>query len=199
MLGLCCTIDACWRQHVTARQHLVRTWRRLGLPLVQQFDNEGAFCGGHTHPQVLGQVVRLCLWCGVAVFFTPVYEPKRNHQIETFHSRWEAAFWSRYQFRNLAHVRAEVPLFLRWYHTRYRPPALNGKTPADQNRMALDYAKKYGMRGVGGSDAHQMSRLYSYVTLFDGPIRSVDDLTHALRDGDYFPVHGEHLRLTADD
>jgi hypothetical protein len=40
-----------------------------------------------------------------------------------------------------------------------------------------------------------MSRLYSYVTLFDGPIRSVADLVAALCDGDYFPVHGEHLRF----
>lgn len=72
---------------------------------------------------------------------------------------------------------------------------LNGKTPADQNLMALEYAKQYGLRGMGGSDAHQMSRLYSYLTLFDGPIRSVDDLTSALRDGDFFPVHGEHLNF----
>ena len=72
---------------------------------------------------------------------------------------------------------------------------LNGKTPADQNRLAIEYAKKHALRGVGGSDAHQMSRLYSYVTLFDGPIRSVEDLVAALRHGDYFPVHGEHLRF----
>ena len=72
---------------------------------------------------------------------------------------------------------------------------LNGKTPADQNLMALEFAKKHGIRGIGGSDAHQMSRLYSYLTIFDGPIRSVDDLLQALRDGDYFPVHGEHLRF----
>ena len=72
---------------------------------------------------------------------------------------------------------------------------LNGKTPADQNLMALEYAKQYGLRGMGGSDAHQMSRLYSYLTLFDGPIRSVADLTTALREGDFFPVHGEHLNF----
>jgi predicted metal-dependent phosphoesterase TrpH len=72
---------------------------------------------------------------------------------------------------------------------------LNGKTPADQNLMAIEYAKKHGLRGVGGSDAHQMSRLYSYMTLFDGPIHSVADLVTALRNGDYFPVHGEHLRF----
>lgn len=72
---------------------------------------------------------------------------------------------------------------------------LNGKTPAEHNLMALEYAQQHGIRGIGGSDAHQMSRLYSYMTLFDGPIRSVDDLTMALRDGDFFPVHGEHLRF----
>lgn len=72
---------------------------------------------------------------------------------------------------------------------------LNGKTPADQNRLAIEYARQHGLRGVGGSDAHQISRLYSYVTLFDGPIHTVADLVTALRDGDYFPVHGEHLRF----
>ena len=72
---------------------------------------------------------------------------------------------------------------------------LNGKTPADQNLMAIEYATKHWLRGVGGSDAHQMSRLYSYLTLFDGPIRTEADLLIALRDGDFTPVHGEHLRF----
>ncbi len=76
---------------------------------------------------------------------------------------------------------------------------LNGKTPADQNLKALEYAKQHGIRGVGGSDAHQMSRLYSYVTLFDGPIHTVNDLLAALDGGDFFPVHGEHLRFKHDD
>lgn len=75
---------------------------------------------------------------------------------------------------------------------------LNGKTPADQNLKAIEYAEKHGIRGIGGSDAHQMSRLYSYVTLFDGPIRSVADLVIALRNGDFFPVHGEHLHFKED-
>jgi hypothetical protein len=33
---------------------------------------------------------------------------------------------------------------------------LNGKTPPDQNLRAIEYAKKYGIRGIGGSDAHQI-------------------------------------------
>jgi len=116
--------------------HLVATWSKLGLPQIQQFDNEDAFRGGHTHPRIIGRVVRLCLFCGVEPLFTPYYEAKRNHEIETFHSVWNQSFWSRHEFHSRAEVHAEAPLFEHWYHTVYRPPALHGKTPADMRRGA---------------------------------------------------------------
>jgi predicted metal-dependent phosphoesterase TrpH len=75
---------------------------------------------------------------------------------------------------------------------------LNGKARAEENRAAIDYARRHGLRGIGGSDAHQVSRLYSYLTVFDGPIHSIEDLVIALRQGDYFPVHGGHLRLNGE-
>ena len=115
-------------------EHLVATWSKLGLPQIEQLDNEDAFRGGHTHPRVIGRVVRLCLFCGIEVLFTPFYEAKRNHQIETFHSIWNQGFWSRQEFRDRAHVQAEVPLFEHWYHTTYHPPALQGKTVAQMRR-----------------------------------------------------------------
>lgn len=118
----------------TARAHLLKTWANLGLPLIHQFDNEGAFCGGHTHPRIIGQVVRLCLWCGVEPWFTPVYEAERNYQVETFHSLWVKSFWSRHRFHNLAHVQHEAPTFWHWYHYHYRPPTLHGQTPAQMRR-----------------------------------------------------------------
>jgi putative transposase len=120
----------------TACGHLLHNWTSLGLPHLHQFDNEGAFCGGQTHARVLGQVVRLCLFCGIEPIFTPVYDAKRNYQIETFHSLWVTAFWSRQAFGNLAQVRAEAPHFVRWYHTRYQPPALAGKRPSQVRRGA---------------------------------------------------------------
>lgn len=116
--------------------HLRKCWARLGVPAFHQFDNDASFSGGHTHPRVIGQVVRLCLFCGVEPIFTPVYEAKRNYQIETFHSVWLKAFWSRHIFRNLADVQAQTPYFLRWYHWRYQPPALEGRTPARMRRGA---------------------------------------------------------------
>ncbi len=118
----------------TARTHLLETWADLGLPTVQQLDNEDAFSGGHTHPRVFGQIVRLCLFVGVEVLFTPEYEAKRNYRIEGFHSLWVKAFWRRNRFRSLAHVVRKTPTFLRWYHQQYRPPSLDGHSPAQRRR-----------------------------------------------------------------
>lgn len=124
------------KNSVTTSEHLLATWSILGLPQLQQLDNEASFCGGYTHRRVFGRVVRLCLFCGIEPLFTPYYEPKRNYQIESFHSVWAQAFWTRQEFRNVAHVRNEVPLFVRWYHHCYRPPALAGQTPVQVRRGA---------------------------------------------------------------
>lgn len=120
----------------TTGVHLRQTWAKLGLPFIQQFDNESAFCGGHTHPHVIGQVVRLCLFCGIEPLFTPYYDPKRNYQVETFHSLWTAGFWSRHEFGNRDEVADETPTFRRWYMDHYYPPALDGQTPAQRRRGA---------------------------------------------------------------
>jgi hypothetical protein len=100
-----------------ASDHLRKTWAKLGVPHLQQFDNDDVFRGGHTHPRVIGQVVKLCLFCGIEPFFTPIYEAKRNYQIETFHGLWVGGFWSRHIFANRTQVDQEVPLFEHWYHT----------------------------------------------------------------------------------
>lgn len=139
------THAVCLSQHLdktttTACIHLLKSWEKLGIPWIHQFDNEGSFCGGHTHPNVIGRMVRLCLWCGVEAIFTPIYEPKRNHQIETFHGLWCQGCWNRQTFSDLAHVQAEVPNFSHLYHHEYRPPSLNGKTPA-QMRYGLKLLK----------------------------------------------------------
>jgi putative transposase len=104
---------------------------------MHQFDNGATFCGGHTHPGVMGRVVRLCLFLGIEPIFTPVYEARRNHQIETFHSVWNKAFWSRQEFRDCAHVQSEIPVFAHWYYTVYRPPSLEGKTPAQMRQGGM--------------------------------------------------------------
>jgi hypothetical protein len=124
------------KRSVTMQAHLRQSWAHLGWPWLEQLDNEGAFRGGHTHVRVIGQVVRLCLFCNVELLFTPLYEAKRNYQVECFHSLWTQAFWSRQQFANLAHVQRDIPIFARWYHGVYRPPALTGQTP-EQMRQSV--------------------------------------------------------------
>ena len=119
---------------ICACMHLLSVWADLGVSCLHQFDNESAFCGGHTHPRVIGRVVRLCLFVGIEPLFIPIYEAKRNYWIESFHSLWVNAFWSRQEFGDLAQVQAEVSTFRRWYHTRYQPPCLQGKTPAQMRR-----------------------------------------------------------------
>jgi hypothetical protein len=137
----------CMTQHLnktsrTSCDHLLHSWATLGLPSLHQFDNESVFCGGYTHPHVLGQVVRLCLFCGIEPLFTPYYEPKRNYQIESFHSLWVSGFWSRHEFANLDEVKAEVALFRHWYTYHYYPPALAGQTPAQVRRGARTAAER---------------------------------------------------------
>lgn len=133
------------KKSVTTMKHLLATWSKLGLPQIQQLDNEGSFCGGHTHLRVLGRVVRLCLFCGIEPLFPPFYDPKRNHQIETFHSLWHQAFWSRQTFRNCEHVQTELPFFAAWYHHHYHPPVLHGKTPAQMRRGVVVVGLTRGM------------------------------------------------------
>lgn len=123
----------------TTRQFLLENWAHLGLPRLHQFDNEGCFSGGHTHPHVIGQVVRLCLFCGIEPLFTPAYDPKRNYQIETFHSLWLRLFWQRHHFRNLAMVQRLAPNFRSWYQAHYRPPSLDGLTP---NQMLANHHQR---------------------------------------------------------
>jgi putative transposase len=120
------------KRSTTIRAHVLGSWADLGLPVLLQLDNESSFRGGHTHPRVIGQVLRLCLFVGVHVLFIPYYEAKRNYWVEGFHSLWVQAFWSRQTFHTLGQIQREAPKFSRWYHTRYRPPSLAGQTPAQR-------------------------------------------------------------------
>lgn len=141
----------------TTCTHLLKNWAKLGLPAFHQLDNEGSFCGGHTHRRVFGQVVRLALFCGVELIFTPFYDARRNYQIETFHSLWVEAFWSRAIFTSREDVQSESGTFLRWYHHRYQPPSLQGKTPGQIRRgLQLAHLTPELLRVIG---LHRNSKL----------------------------------------
>ncbi len=72
------------RRAVEAADFLLYIWQTLGLPQYTQVDNEGCFSGGSPPPYVLGRVVRLGLWVGTELLFSP-YHPESNGYVERFH------------------------------------------------------------------------------------------------------------------
>jgi predicted metal-dependent phosphoesterase TrpH len=65
---------------------------------------------------------------------------------------------------------------------------LNGGSRSGENEAAEALAKRYGYRGIGGSDAHIVSHIGRCATQFDREIRSMDDLVGALREGRFEAV-----------
>jgi putative transposase len=114
----------------SVRTHLLQVWRRLGLPELLQLDNDSAFCGGGRTARRFGMIVRLCLYLGIEIVFTPPGEPKRNWLVENVNRLWSRAFWKRSHFRSFKEVLSRSPQFIEWYAQQYSPPPLNGKTPA---------------------------------------------------------------------
>lgn len=124
------------RTAANARAFLWAVWQEQGLPLYQQVDNEDCFSGGHTHPYVLGQVVRLALYCGVQLVFSPVYHPQSNGWVERFHQEYAAFVWNKVHHADLASVRQRSALFFTLYRTNRSHSALQGHSPAELHAAA---------------------------------------------------------------
>lgn len=65
---------------------------------------------------------------------------------------------------------------------------LNASLGDEENRLAADAARKMGLSGIGGSDAHGPQVLGKAFTVFAGPILSMDGLVRALKAGGYRPA-----------
>jgi putative transposase len=104
-----------------AREHLLNTWQKMGLPDVAQFDNESAFSGGR-QPHRLGPIVRLCLYVGSQVLFTPEYEADYNWVVETFNNFWAHQCWAKHRFTSRGRIPLVCQRFLAWYDTDYVAP-----------------------------------------------------------------------------
>jgi len=124
---VCSTIHAD-KTGVEACQHLLETWKTLGIPTLAQFDNEAAFSGGR-YAQSISPVVRLCLYFGISVLFTPLGEASYNWPVEIFNDLWAQRFWNRHQFSRRCDVPRAQRAFLNWYRTAYIAPR-QSNTPA---------------------------------------------------------------------
>src|SRR6185503_12207750 len=93
--------------------------------------NEGCFSGGFSHKAVLGQVVRLALWVGTELIFSPVRHPESNGSIERFHQDYDEHVWHQTILQNLAEVNQHGTTFFKDYHHSRHHSALNGQTPTE--------------------------------------------------------------------
>ena len=65
---------------------------------------------------------------------------------------------------------------------------LNGGCTERENLLALEVAKRLGMKGTGGSDAHSERGLGCFVTVFEREIRSESELIAELKAGRFYPA-----------
>ena len=108
---------------------LIEQFRRLGVPLYLQLDNELAFKGSNKYPRSFGLVVRLCLQLGVEIIFIPEGEPWRNGIIERFNDTYDKSFFRRQRFPNLDVLRDEVRIFEQFHNQHHRYAKLGQRTP----------------------------------------------------------------------
>jgi len=113
-----------------AADFLLSVWQEQGLPEYRQVDNESCFCGGYRHPGVLGKVVRLALFLGVQLVFSPYYHPESNGTVERFHRDYARFVWKKTRLRNPAEVRQRSISFFRAYRSSSHHSRLKGRPPA---------------------------------------------------------------------
>ena len=64
----------------------------------------------------------------------------------------------------------------------------NGKLSPDENEMACKVAEKLGLPGTGGSDAHRIDEIATWLTDFDKDIEDENDLLRELHAGRFRAV-----------
>jgi len=117
------------RRAQDACDFLLYVWHELGVPTYTQVDNEGCFSGGHTHPYVLGKVVRLALTVGTELLFSPFYHPESNCYVERFHQDYDLHVWDDTYLEDHQAVNAQAKHFYQLYRQRLDHSALAGQSP----------------------------------------------------------------------
>ena len=65
--------------------------------------------------------------------------------------------------------------------------AINGRNHPHENDSVGNWHERYGVKQIGGSDAHSLEELGQVTTRFHQAIRSRADLIHALKNSQYSP------------
>jgi transposase len=107
----------------------IHFWQTVGIPTYTQVDNQDCFSGGHTHPYVLGQVVRLALTVGTELVFSPVYHPQSNGYVERFHQEYDRHVWQDTYLADIPAIQAPAEHFFVAYRQSRHHAALAERTP----------------------------------------------------------------------
>ena len=99
-------------------ERLETHWRAHGCPAYAQFDNDSRFQGTHTHPDVLGQVIRFCLSLGVPPVFAPAREHGPQNLNESFNHLWQQKVWHRFHHASALAFQARSDRFVAAYQRR---------------------------------------------------------------------------------
>jgi len=124
----CATVPIPNRSSEAVVPALWETWVRLGIPRIQQLDNELVFFGSRLHPRGLSQVLRLCLLHDVEPLFIPPAEPWRNGVVEKFNDHWQQKFLSQ-PMTTFGQVHTGSRAFDERHNSRWRYRRIGGKTP----------------------------------------------------------------------
>lgn len=68
---------------------------------------------------------------------------------------------------------------------------VNGRNHEHENQQAMLWEKLYGVRQVGGSDAHSLRELGQITTRFHHPVKNRADLIQALKSGAFNVAHND--------
>jgi len=117
------------RRSIEAEQFLIQFWQEVDIPQYTQIDNEACFSGGFTHPGVLGKVLRLGLFIGTQLVFSPIRHPQSNGHVERFHQDYNQNVWNKVELPDLQSVCLHSPAFFKAYRHSEHIAALAGRSP----------------------------------------------------------------------
>lgn len=123
------------RRSLEAVDFLIYVWQMMGIPEYTQLDNEGCFSGGFTHPGVLGKVVRLGLFVGTELLFSPIGHPESNGSVERFHQDYVQHVWAKCHLPDLAAVQQQSPDFFAAYRQSEHIASLQGSCPTQRHQL----------------------------------------------------------------
>jgi len=126
--GRCATVPLSGRSNQVVLPALWESWVRLGIPKVQQFDNELVFFGSRGYPRALSQILRLCLMHEVEPLFIPPAEPWRNGVVEKFNDHWQQKVLGE-PMMTFEELSSRSLAFDARHNSRWRYSKNNGRTP----------------------------------------------------------------------